>query len=184
VELKKQARVLHPSAEAYQQYASKQSSSVGIATFLLIFLGSNLRRRSFTAAMVATPVAMAALAVPFWALVYNKGDIALVVAIGSILTTFSKASKNALFDPTTQAAYIPLSADEKIRGKAAIDVIGSRFGKSGSSLLQQLVMVALGSTFEATLAVCFIYYTVLSLWISAAFRLSSSFECRQAKAKE
>jgi ATP:ADP antiporter, AAA family len=59
---------------------------------------------------------MAILATPFFALIvlYARGPditsehLASIVWFGAIMSLFSRASKNAFFDPTTQMAYIPL----------------------------------------------------------------------------
>ena len=66
----------------------------------------------FTIAMGATPVFMA-------------------VMIGAGQNILSKGTKCALFDPTKEMSYIPLDQELKVKGKAAVDVIGGRFRKIG-----------------------------------------------------
>ena len=42
-------------------------------------------------------------------------------------------------------AFIPLDHESKVKGKAAIDVVGSRLGKSGSSWIQLAFIEFLGA---------------------------------------
>merc|ERR1712008_323462 len=90
---------------------------------------------------LATPLVMACLAFPFFSGILVGLDspqrLRIAVTFGMIQTLLSKTTKYALFDPTTQMAYIPLDDESKVKGKAAIEVIGSRIGKSGGSLIQQ-----------------------------------------------
>ena len=99
----------------------------------------------------------------------------VAVILGTVQSLLSKTSKYALFDPTTQMAYIPLDQDSKVKGKAAIDVLGSRIGKSGGSLIQQILVFAFGNIINAAPAVAVIYYGVLLAWMSAANKLSQLF---------
>ena len=102
----------------------------------------------------------------------------VAVAVGTIQSLLSKTSKYALFDPTTQMAYIPLDAESKVKGKAAIDVLGSRIGKSGGSLIQQGLVFLFGNIINAAPVVGMIFYSVLFGWLTAASRLSKLFHAQ------
>jgi AAA family ATP:ADP antiporter len=104
--------------------------------------------------------------------------LSVAVLFGTIQSLLSKTFKYALFDPTTQMAYIPLDEESKVKGKAAIDVLGSRIGKSGGSLIQQGLVVLFGNIIHASPAVAVIFYAVLFVWISAANRLSGLFQAQ------
>ena len=69
----------------------------------------------------------------------------LAVVFGTAQNIMSKSAKYSLFDPTKEMAYIPLDQESKVKGKAAIDVVGARLGKSGGSLVQQGLIIACGS---------------------------------------
>lgn len=81
-------------------------------------------------------------------------------------------------------AYIPLDDESKVKGKAAIDVLGSRIGKSGGSFLQQGLVLYFGNIISAAPVVGLIFYTVLWKWFTAANRLSGLFNAAQAEAKQ
>ena len=53
---------------------------------------------------------------------------------------FARSSKFSLFDPAKEMVYIEMSKDEKSKGKAAVDLVGSQIGKSGASWLTQVLL--------------------------------------------
>lgn len=167
----------------YQRFMGNFSSLVGISTCIVIFFGVHvIRILGWKVGALATPVTMAILGIPFFSCIFMGLDsparLRLAVTVGTIQSLLSKTSKYALFDPTTQMAYIPLDEESKVKGKAAIDVLGSRLGKSGGSLIQQGLVFFCGSILEAAPAVAVIFYAVLFTWTSAATRLSSMFIAR------
>lgn len=174
----------YPSKLDYQRFMGNFSTIVGATTFLVIFVGSNvIKRLGYRIGVLATPVMMLFATAPFFAATIFSGEsivsdgklLTFAVILGTIQSLLSKATKYALFDPTTQMAYIPLTETERVQGKAAIDVLGSRVGKSGGSLIQQVLVLIFGSILSAAPAVAVIFYTVIFLWIRSASRLSKLF---------
>mmetsp|Transcript_29221 Transcript_29221/g.67061 ORF Transcript_29221/g.67061 Transcript_29221/m.67061 type:complete len:624 (-) Transcript_29221:796-2667(-) len=170
----------YPNSLDYQRFMGNFSSIVGVATFLVIFVGGNvIKHLGWRVGALATPTTMAVIALPFFTCIFlgldTPATLKMAVVMGTVQSLLSKATKYALFDPTTQMSYIPLDEDSKVKGKAAIDVLGSRVGKSGGSLLQQGLVLIFGNIISAAPAVMAIFYAVLFAWINAANRLSVLF---------
>lgn len=170
----------YPDPLDYQRFIGNFSSAVGFSTCIVILFGVHvIRVLGWRVGAMATPATMALLAIPFFLCIVlgidNPARLSLAVALGTLLSLLSKTAKYALFDPTTQMAYIPLDEESKVKGKAAIDVLGSRMGKSGGSLIQQGLVLLFGNILNASPAVAVIYYSVLLTWLSAANTLSGLF---------
>jgi len=170
----------YPDPLDYQRFMGNFSSAVGLATCTVILFGVHvIRVLGWRVGAMATPAAMGILAIPFFACILlgvdDSARLQTAIIIGTIQSLLSKTSKYALFDPTTQMAYIPLDDDSKVRGKAAIEVLGSRLGKSGGSFLQQGLILIFGNILNAGYAVAFLFYAVVFGWLGAADRLSGLF---------
>ena len=97
----------------------------------------------------------------------------------------SKSTKYAFFDPTKEMAYIPLDQESKVKGKAAIDVLGARLGKSGGAMAQQLLVMAFGSIMGGAPVLSVLFYAVMYGWLNSVNHLSEMFEeTSEAKIRE
>ena len=174
----------YPNPLDYQRFMGNFSSATGLSTCIVIFFGVHvIRLLGWKVGAMATPTIMALLAAPFFACILlgtedSPKRLQIAVIFGTIQSLLSKTSKYALFDPTTQMAYIPLDDESKTKGKAAIDVLGSRIGKSGGSLIQQGLVFLFGDIINAAPVVAVIFYSVLLSWISAANRLGGLFHAQ------
>mmetsp|Transcript_1427 Transcript_1427/g.2879 ORF Transcript_1427/g.2879 Transcript_1427/m.2879 type:complete len:567 (+) Transcript_1427:142-1842(+) len=175
----------------YQIFMGNYSSLVGAATFVIIFFGSNIvKHLGWTVGALTTPVLMGALAAPFFAFVLttdtskNKSVLAKAVWVGMWQNILSKAIKYALFDPTKEMAYIPLDAESKVKGKAAIDVLAARIGKSGGALVQQAIVIVFGNIINGAGCVAAVFFATIAVWIYGVIGLSRMFEAKIAEGKK
>ena len=97
----------YPDPLDYQRFMGNFSTAVGASTLIVIVLGVHLIRiMGWRAGALATPIAMAALAMPFFGSILAGLDspqtLKIAVIFGTIQTLLSRTAKYALFDPTTQ----------------------------------------------------------------------------------
>ena len=86
---------------------------------------------------------------------------------------FARASKFSLFDPAKEMVYIEMTKEEKSKGKAAVDLMGSQAGKSGASWIIQGALLVLGSAVACLPVLSVIYVVVLVTWARAAVSLKT-----------
>ncbi|MBI3901283.1 MAG: NTP/NDP exchange transporter, partial [Chlamydiia bacterium] len=186
---KSQLKLQYPNANDYSTFMGYFSTCTGAVTVLMmLFVGGNvIRRFGWGTAALITPVVLLITGAIFFVLVIFRdhlgGMIAalgttplmLAVIVGMIQNIMSKSAKYSLFDPTKEMAYIPLDQEQKVKGKAAIDVVGARLGKSGGSLVQQGLLVTFGSLAAMTPYLAIILGAIVFAWIVAAKALNKQF---------
>ncbi len=186
---KNQLKLQYNNPNSYNAFMGGFSQFTGVTTILMmLFVGSNVIRRFGwgTAAMI-TPVVLLLSGVAFFAFViwrdqlsgvisyFGTTPLMLAVVFGMIQNIMSKSSKYSLFDPTKEMAYIPLDPEAKVKGKAAIDVVGARFGKSGGALINQVLIILLGSVSLITPYVAAVLLFIIFAWIISARSLNKQF---------
>lgn len=75
-------------------------------------------------------------------------------------------------------AYIPLDIQEQRKGKAIIDGIGSRAGKSGGAIIYQALMMFCASIAIATPYIAVMVFVLIFLWIYSIFGLNREIKAR------
>lgn len=183
-------RIQHPDPNAYTHAMGTAIQWVGLVTFVLTIIGVNILRMCtwFTAAIIS-PIVFGATGAIFFLFILFPGligpvseffgisSLLIAVWLGTFQNVFSKATKYALFDPTKEMAYIPLDDDLKVKGKAAVDVVGSRLGKSGGALIQQGLLIAIIGSDQMTIAPYLfgIIMLCIAVWIFAVVGLNYEF---------
>jgi ATP:ADP antiporter, AAA family len=186
---KGQLKLQYPNPNEYSAFMGYFSTATGAVTILMmLFVGGNvIRKFGWGVGALITPVVLLITGVGFFSFVIFRDSLTgfvallgstplmLAVIFGMAQNIMSKSSKYSLFDPTKEMAYIPLDQEIKVKGKAAIDVVGARFGKSGGAFINQGLIVALGSLALITPYVAGILFLIIFAWIWAAGSLSKQF---------
>jgi AAA family ATP:ADP antiporter len=185
---KSQVKLQYPNYNDYSTFMGWFSFCTGAVTILMmLFVGGNLiRLKGWGFAALVTPVVLLVTGIGFFGFVIFREHLLgyitalgttplfLAVMFGAAQNIMSKSAKYSLFDPTKEMAYIPLDEDSKVKGKAAVDVVGARLGKSGGSVIQ-LSLLALGSLATITPYIGVILMFIIAGWIVAAKSLSRQF---------
>ena len=188
---KAQARMLYPTKDAFNGFMGGLQIYTGVATAFFMIVGANvLRRCSWFIGAAATPIMFLVTGLIFFAFIIFKDQLALmigcntahildiVVIIGLIQNVLSKGIKYSLFDPTKEMSYIPLDEELQSKGKAAVDVIGGRAGKSGGAAVQFLLLnvIFAGSTLvELAPVIAVVFVIILAIWFFAVSGLNKQF---------
>lgn len=186
---KNQLRMQYPAPNEYNQFMGLFSTCTGIFTiFMMLFVTNNvIRRFGWTVAALCTPVVLLTTGCLFFSFVLLRDSLPnswfipgisplmMTVILGALQNILSKSTKYSLFDPTKEMSYIPLDPEQKVKGKAAVDVIGNPLGKSTGSVVQQVLLVIFGSLSAITPYVAVIALGFFVIWIRSVKSLGLRF---------
>ncbi len=80
-------------------------------------------------------------------------------------------------------SYIPLDQESKVKGKAAIDVVGGRLGKSGGGIILQIVLI-FGAIADNLPVLLFFVSLIVGVWIVSVFSLNKQYQQKLREAGE
>lgn len=188
---KGQAKLLYPTDAEFRGFMGNLQIWTGIATIIFMLIGANILRTCswFTSAIV-TPAMILVTGVIFFCCIIFKDDLTpmvnhagfsilgIITSVGLLQNVLGKGVKYSLFDATKEMSYIPLDDELKSKGKAAVDVIGGRAGKSGGALVQFLLLnvIFVGSSLvQLAPIITLVFVGILLLWFFAVSGLSKEF---------
>jgi ATP:ADP antiporter, AAA family len=196
---KGQLKIAYPNENDFNMMMGTLSTVTGSVTIFLMLIGSNvLRRVSWRTAALITPIILIIGSLAFFGTIfYNNSqvpegmNIAIALKkglidrnlllfacyIGLFVNAIAKGVKYSLFDSTKEMAYIPLDPELKVKGKAAVDVIGGRGGKAGGGYIQMGLLTAFSShtLYQLVHIIAPIAVSIVILWILSVFGLAKKF---------
>jgi AAA family ATP:ADP antiporter len=186
---KHEVKELYPNPLSYNLFMNQVTTWIGILATVasLLVSGNSLRIYGWTATAMITPAILLITSVGFFGFFFLKGSpelalafvgispLTLVVFFGTLQNCCSRAAKYTVFDATKEMVFIPLSQEEKIKGKAAIDGICNRLGKSGGSVIYQFLLIIFSTISACAPYVAVILFSIIGIWMMAVRSLGRQF---------
>ena len=187
---KDQVRKIYSDPNDFNAYMGHVLIWIGIMATTVAFAASGLiQKAKWTFNAMIPPAIMLITGVGFFSFLLFKNvsffgvvsnllgyaPLAIGVFFGSAQSCLVRASKYTIFDTTKEIAFIPLSKECKLKGKAAIDGVGSRLGKSGGAMVYQGLIMALGTVAASVPYVAVILLLVIAVWMIAVKSLGKQF---------
>ena len=188
---KDQLKALYPLPSDYNAYMGKVIFAMAIFASLTGLLTTTkvVQRFSWTACALIPPVIVGTTGLLFFNFIFfpNQGvswifeflhmsPLMLTVTLGSAQNCLSRASKYTFFDATKEMAFIPLSPESKLKGKAAIDGVGSRIGKSGGSAIHQGLILMFSSVAGSIPCIAILFFVIIIVWGITVVSLGKRFD--------
>jgi len=188
---KDQMKALYSNPADYNAYMGKVMIVMAIVASLAGILTTSkiIQRFSWTTSALIPTAIVAVTGTSFFYLLFYPDQLTswisnyshlsplfLCVTFGSIQNCLSRASKYTIFDATKEISFIPLSSESKLKGKAAIDGVGSRLGKSGGSVIHQGLILIVSSVSASIPYVAAIFLVIILIWALAVISLGKQFD--------
>ncbi len=184
---KAKIKELYPTVNSFAEFNSMYILWTGVAIMIMTIIGNNvMRMHNWFVAAVISPLIIMVTGTAFFVMVVFDHQVlsffhgtlimtplALAVSIGAIQNILAKGSKYSIWDTSREMLYIPLDQESKTKGKAAVDVVSSKIGKSSSGLLQSIIFTLMPTaTFTSISPILMVVFIIVcSLWIYAVRKI-------------
>ena len=104
--------------------------------------------------------------------------LALAISMGTVQNILSKGTKYSIWDTSMAMLYIPLDNELRTKGKAAVDVISAKVGKSSSGLVQSILFTLMPSATYSSISpiLMVIFIVVCIFWIYAVDKIFHEYQ--------
>ena len=187
---KHEVKALYPAPQDYNMYMGEITFITSLVATLsaLVISGNAIRFFGWRFTAMLTPVVLFITSLGFFGFMllqdyfsigalasFGASSLAIAVFFGSAQNVMSRAAKYSVFDATKEMAFVPLNPELKLKGKASIDGVGSRLGKSGGSIIHQTLLLTFTSITASAPYVAFFLFASISVWLVATWSLGKRF---------
>lgn len=186
---KAQLRLKYLTESSYSTFIGTFHIYFGFLTIVVMLCGTYvLRTFKWIVSALFTPIGAGSTGVIFFCMIlfrdvfeplltpFNINVLTMSVVIGSLQVILFKSFNYAFVDSTKEMAFIPLDRELRIKGKAAVDVIGGRFGKAFGAILQQFMFHFISPNLgDLTLEIFVVFVITMFMWFFAVLALNKEF---------
>jgi AAA family ATP:ADP antiporter len=180
---KAKVKQLYVTVTQYAEFNSLCIMWTGVAIIFMTIIGNNIMKyQNWFVAAVITPIIIMVTGSAFFVLIVFENHmlpfvdkvlltspLVLAVMIGAIQNIIVKGTKYSIWDTSREMLYIPLDNELKTKGKAAVDIISSKIGKSSSGLIQSILFTIFPAATAISIApaMMIIFIVACIAWILA-----------------
>lgn len=174
-------KALYPATKDFMDYGGDVSIWTGVSAICFIFIGNIvIKRCGWFWGAVLSPLMFLVVGSIFFIFVLAENQLSfllaglttitplvIVVFVGSAQNVLGKGVKYSMFDATKEMVYIPLDSEMKTKGKAAVDVLGAKLGKSVGALVQMISFIIFPAAHHEDIAgfLMFMFVMICIIWI-------------------
>jgi AAA family ATP:ADP antiporter len=180
---KAKIKELYSTVNQYAEFNSLYIMWTGVSIMFMTIVGNKImKHQNWLIAAIITPIIIMTTGSIFFILIVFEeysasfarevlltSPLALAVTIGAIQNIIVKGAKYSIWDTSREMLYIPLDNELKTKGKAAVDIVSSKIGKSSSGLIQSMLFTILPNATAVSIApfMMLIFIAACIIWIRA-----------------